>query len=538
MLALRQSLINLTIVMVTASISGCISPRSVTNPEELTTVKTNLSHAQKTEVRVSATITLPEAIARALKYNLDKRLHTYRTALASGQAALATWQILPSPEFNYTNDFRSNHYVALDREYVPSTSSFTPKDIQMKRYQVSWNMLDFALGYIRARQKFDEIHITEEQERKTIQQIVAQVMLSYWQGYQTQQLSPKLTALREQVETAIWRSNKIREAKATTDITQLEYQQLLIRHLRHMTALYLQLSKGGKPQLASLISAPPNSQFKLAPPPANFTNIKALHLSRQQLSTLALVYRPELRELTYRRRIADSGVSEAILNILPSADVIGGKERTSNDFVKEKRWYNVNFNMTWYLLKLVSLPNAIKAAHAQIGVENLTQAALSLAVIMQVSLAYNEYHLLQMDYHDSTEEVKTEHEIFDKTKLLLQAYRSNEQALIWRKLNYYNSVIDNDVSLAAAYSALNKLKLAVGMSPLPHIDSQMVNRMSLQSLTLAVNRELSISADKSFSNQVQDGYATLMSQIAELKRWKQELKMMRLSGRRPARVPR
>jgi hypothetical protein len=199
---------------------------------------------------------------------------------------------------------------------------------------------------------------------------------------------------------------------------------------------------------------------------------------------------------------------------------VAGKENTTNNYVQNKSWYNVNFNVAWSLIKLISLPSAIKAAHSQINIEKMTQAALSLAVIMQVNLAYNEYQMLQTDYQDSLNEMGTEKEIYNKTQILLKAYRSNEQALTRRKLNYYNSVIDNDVALSAIYTAIGKLKMAVGMTYLPHINIQTISQIPLSKLTHLVARELSVTIDKSFSAQVDFTYKKLMHQVAQLEKKK------------------
>ncbi len=497
------------------SLSGCgLSPKKVDPTEQYNAVNANLEEAQKIQASLPTKLTLSEAIARALKYNLDDRLHKYKIALTSGQANLAKWQLAPNPEIFFDEAYRSNEYIPLDQNKVPSDSTFTPQNIETSKYNITWNILDFGLSYIRAKQKYDEIHIAQEQERKIVQQLVSQVMISYWQAYQTQELEPQLIALRKEVELAIWRSKKIKAAQATDDIMQLEYEQLLIRNLRRTTKLYLQIVKG-KEELASLISAPPNSHFTLAPPPANFTKLQKLDLSMPQLGTIALVYRPELRELTYRKRIAQAGVSEAVLGVLPSVNLLGGREQTSNTYVLNQQWYNVNASLTWSLIKLLSLSSSLKSADAQINIEKMTQAALSLAVIMQVNLAYNEYQLLQVDYKDSLAEVATEDEIYDKTKILLKAYRSNEQALVRRKLNYFSALLDEDVSLSALYTALGKLKMAVGMNYLPGITSEEVNKAPLSSLTELVRQELAVTLDKSFSQQVHATYNQLMHEVTQ-----------------------
>ncbi len=516
-MAIRQYIAGFTTLVLVAALSGChLSPDKVTNGEQFDIINNNLSSIQDLQTPLPAKITIPHALARALKYNLDKKLHKYKIALATGQAKLAKWQLLPNPQINYDEAYRSNNYVSLDKNKVPSESGFTPQNIETLKYNVTWNILDFGLSYIRARQKFNEIHITQEQERKIVQQLVSQVMIAYWKAYQMQLLEPQLLTMKAQAEKAIWRSKKIQEARVSDDITQLEYQQLLIRNLRRMNKLYLQIATG-KNELASLISAPPNAKFSLAPPPANFTHLKALNLSLPQLGTIALVYRPELRGLSYRRRIAESGVSEAVLNILPSANLMGGREETSNAYVKYQHWYSVNAAVTWSLIKLLSLPHALQTAHAQMNVEKLTQAALSLAVIMQVDLAYNEYNILLQDYDESCQETDTESQIYHKTELLLKAFRSNKQAVVRRELNYYNSKIDQAVALAAMYTALGKLKMAVGMQYLPNIGPVEVDFLSLNQLTQHVAKQLNVTLDKSFSQQADQTYHLLMEQVAHMR---------------------
>src|SRR5688572_2658721 len=77
----------------------------------------------------------------------------------------------------------------------------------------TWSVLDFGLGYYRARQLADQSLIAEERRRKAMQNLAQDVRLAWWKSEAAQRLLPQIDELLEEVDLAIEKSRVIESRK-------------------------------------------------------------------------------------------------------------------------------------------------------------------------------------------------------------------------------------------------------------------------------------------------------------------------------------
>jgi outer membrane protein TolC len=163
----------LALAFAIAGLSACsINPVPLTDAENKARAAEDGGKLQKDQERVSGPITLHEAIARSLKYNLDYRVEMMHKTLAETQLDLTHYDMLPQLVTNVGIDSRNNWSGASSRSLVPpyieslrpSTSS--DRDIFNAQLGLSWNVLDFGVSYFRAHQAADQVMIREEEKRK------------------------------------------------------------------------------------------------------------------------------------------------------------------------------------------------------------------------------------------------------------------------------------------------------------------------------------------------------------------------------------
>ena len=105
------------IAMLTAILlSGCaINPTPFTSEEISASSQDKLARVTSEQEPVTGTIDLAEAMARALKYNLDHKVEIYETSLRTAELNLAHYNMLP-------NAVASSGYGVRDN--IPASSSF------------------------------------------------------------------------------------------------------------------------------------------------------------------------------------------------------------------------------------------------------------------------------------------------------------------------------------------------------------------------------------------------------------------------------
>ncbi len=487
-------------------LSGCLlNPNPVTTKQQLAAEQDALAKYLRHQLVINKPIGLAEAIARSLKYNLDNRVREAQVALASGQLTLAKLSLLPDIENTYTFSKRNNPLVTLDNSFTPSVTTVNPRMQQDYKVHVTWNFLDLGLNFIQTKQQGDQVMIAKEQQRKVEQQLVSQVIMAYWKAYSAQQMIGQVEKYRHQVTKALERSQKSIDTRAASKVVQLDYQQTLIASLRQLIKLEMQFDQA-KIELMRLMNVEPGAHFKLKKPPTIFKHLPKIQLPMQALDAVTLVNRPELREAYYKERIARYGVATSVLQLLPTSDFKFGYNFTSNVYLQSRIWYDTNINATWGAIKLLQTPFAVRNARTKIEFERLSMAALTMGALTQVRIAYNQYHVWQLDYLYSRKAADNAHKLFVQTERLAKANMSNQQAVIRRGIASMNAKLDQDLSIAKAYESLGQLRIAVGLNYIPSTE---IHHASIYKLIHKLSDALYQENTDGFEKQVLKNYRQL-----------------------------
>ena len=127
--------------------------------------------------QVTGSIDLYEAMARALKYNLDHRLEMSEVALRYAELSDGEFDMLPDLVARVDWSDRSNQPFSRSLRTDGSVSDvLTTSEDPGSTYsslELSWDVLDFGLSYYRSKQNADRVLIAEEQRRSTINRVAS-----------------------------------------------------------------------------------------------------------------------------------------------------------------------------------------------------------------------------------------------------------------------------------------------------------------------------------------------------------------------------
>lgn len=125
----------------------------------------------------SGPVSLEEAVARALKYNLEHRTRMLQQALPSDQLEAGKFDMVPVllASAGYASRNNDANRKSLNPEtgslskwgYVSADRAHTTADIGLVR-----NVLDFGASYYRARQNAGQLLIASERRRKAIHTLI------------------------------------------------------------------------------------------------------------------------------------------------------------------------------------------------------------------------------------------------------------------------------------------------------------------------------------------------------------------------------
>ncbi|GGG01616.1 MULTISPECIES: TolC family protein [Cysteiniphilum] len=515
---LTRSIKLLPIALAALVITGCsITPKAVDHETQLNNTYKGLHNAFNAQQAIDHKITLSEAIARTLKYNLDHKVQQAQLMLESGNLKAAYMEMLPALNAGVDYSFRNNDLIQnlVDSNGTTQNGeqSFTPREVINQSYGLQWSLLDLGLSYTRAQQQANRVMIAEEERRKITQQLIQEVVSAYWKAWTAQTMISEVTRFKEKAELALKRSKEAANSKANTPQIELDYQQVLIKAIRKINQLNAQIADA-KSTLARLMNASPDSKFELTNPGTDLAQLPDINPQFEKMDTLALIYRPELRQASYQAEIAKKGIQAAIINMLPGIDFTFGYNATNNEFMRNQYWWGGNIGASLNLIQTVLTgPYAISLANQTHSFEQLKQIATTITVLTQVRIAYTNYLLWQEDAHYAVQEAKVSMALFDHAEKLEKANQGNEQITIRRGIEAISAQFDKDVTLARAHEALSKLYQSIGLDIMP----AEARNMPLAELEKKVSTVLKAQSQGEFNSEINKAYADIKPTLDKIK---------------------
>ncbi len=450
---------------------GCtLSPVVLTQEEIDARASRDRSIVTEGQEPVSGPIDLYEAIARALKYNLDVRAEMMKTMVAHQQLNLAHFSLLPDVVANGAYDGRSNFAGGRSQSLLTGRQSLeastaSDRNVFSSDLTLSWDVLDFGLSYIRAKQASNDVLIAEEEKRRVANRITQDVRRTYWEAVSAQRLMNRLAFLDEWVAKALERSKQVQEQQLESPLKALQYQRNLINAKQDVQRLFQDLASA-KFHLAELMNLPPGEHFELEMPEDPLPR-QDLGEDMEALELQALRNRPELRVVDYQRRINADETKAAILEILPSLNLQVGGNYNSNSFLFNNNWLAYGAKVSWNLMSVFRQPAKFGVIEAQKEVLDTQSLALTMTIMTQVHVSLAQLAYTREQFDTVQNFFETQQRITKQTRHSYTANRVSEQTLIQEQVNLVAAEVKMNRARANLEAAYVNFWAAIGEDPLP-----------------------------------------------------------------------
>ena len=469
-------------------LAGCaIQPQALTSEEMVSFAETNLSALAADQEPITGPVTLYEAMARALKYNLDFRVERMKQALAMGDVELKSWEMLPSlvAEAGYSG--RSNEPGGSSENLLTHTQSLAPSRSSEKndftaKLEFSWDILDFGLSYVRAKQAADRALIAQERTRKVVNRIIEDVRTAFWRAASAQRLGAVMRRLRSRVSRALANARR-QERSGTEPLAALTYERELISIRRQLAELQRNL-RVAREQLALLMNVAPGAEFRLAIPKRRPMGLN-MRWNAPRMIEIALRNRPELRELAYQQRINAQEANAALLEMLPGIRLYAGPNWDSNKYLYNNNWVSWGARTTWNLLRLFRLPARQRQIKARDELLKAQAQAMAMAIIAQVHIARVRHLYQQHVFRAAADYFDVQRRILNKIKAAALNDAASEQSLIREQMNTVLAAVKYDVAYADLQNAIANVYASLGLDP---FDTPVGPETSVRELAAALRR--------------------------------------------------
>ena len=444
--------------MLALTVSACtVTPKPLTTGSLSSFATDKLSRVTSDQQPVTNAITLYEAMARALKYNLDFHVELYNEALANKQLDTARLDTLPKL-------VASASYTGRNREAGNAGSTLFPdKEKFQEDIALSWNILDFGLSKIRAQQAADEILVAREKRRKIINRVIEDVRTAYWRAVSADRLVVGLRKLERRAQRALKNSAALQRDGQTSPLTALTYQRELVEIQQRIQRLEKDLSLA-KIQLAALMNVRPGEHFTLAQPKRRSSSTK-LKMTGEEMVFAALENRPEIRDVQYQLRINAKESKRALLEMLPTANLFATANWDSDSYLNNSNWIGWGAKATWNMLNVFKYPAQKRVIKAKDEVLDARALAVTMAIITQVHVSRVRYNHSKKLYRTAAKHLSVQRGIVKQIRSSHAEGQASEQTLIREEMNTLASQVSADIAYADLQNAYANIFASMGIDP-------------------------------------------------------------------------
>ena len=451
------------LTLVTLLASGCASvkPVAITKEEHLQQRKTDAQAIRKDVEPITGALTLDEAIARALKYNLDRRVRMMEEALALGQLDASKFDMLPKimAQAGYADRDRTR-FTWSSRYPNGSPSSSNPADSSTTSERTrttadlgfTWSLLDVGLGYYGARQQADRFLIAGEKRRKAMHLLMQDVRTAYWRAASAKLLKADVATTIALAEEALSDSRKTAVERLKNPLEPLRFQRQLLENLRLLENINQELSSA-QIDLAALINAPVGQAIDIAT--TNLDNIQdeMAQVPVDKLEEVALHNNPDLREQFYNARIAREETRRTLVRLFPNISFNYGTKYDSDRYLLDNQWNEAGLQLSFNLMNIFSADTLMKQAEAGANLADQRRVAAHAAVLAQV-------HLSRLQVINARSQFERADAIFETDNNIAKVTRARQMAAAQSKLDVVSSETASILSLLRRYQAMAQVQVA------------------------------------------------------------------------------
>lgn len=462
----RRCLVTL-LTMSGLGLAGCSSaPARVDLDGNASALQERLREQIESEEMITAPVSLYEAMARALKYNLDQKIELAEIAMRIKQGEARSADMLPTLVAGMGGTYRSNESGSRSKSLLTGRQSLEPSTSSEQAntsadLMLSWDVLDYGLARARQRQQADEQIISVERRRKVINRILEDVRTAYWRAVSADRTSKKLASLEVMTKRALRQSEELEQRRIASPSILLGFQRDLLQVSGEVQRLQRELAMS-KTQLAALMNLAPDTSYQLyLPDRSDF--VPGLPGSADAMVMTGLRYRPEVRESLYRQRIVRGEIDIAYLRAMPSVRSVLGLNHDSNDFLYNQHWLNISSRVSWNLLEAFRYPKVKAAIEAESAALQQRDLALAMAIMTQIYVARSRFLRLSEELGIASRAQMVQLRLVTQAQGAFKARAISQQQLVREEMNYILAEIRYDVAYSDAQNAYANLYASMGL---------------------------------------------------------------------------
>lgn len=458
----------LGLVVMIAACTVTPSPYSGADIEDI--AKIDLELIYKSQEPVEGALDLYQAMARSLKYNLDNRVKLIEEAVANRNFDLAKTDMLPMMAASAGYLDRTNVDASRSVSILSGNESLEPSTSQDQErthadIRFTWNLLDFGVSYLQAKQDADRFIMAQKTRQKVMLKMLQQVRSSYWRSVAMGSMTSELDIIAEKVDRALANLEKVREEQLRTPVAILNDIRLLIETRQQLTQIRQSINLS-QIQLATLVNEPTSKKLAVEVP-ATFAKPPLISSNIDEMELYALSHSADYVNQVYNARIDQIESRKSLLRLLPGLEFSYGHNYDSNSFLWNEQWGEAGIRLTGDIMQLFYSDKIKAYGKAKERLAQTRRMAINMAVVAGVHLSWQDYRnaLDRLDHAQLLDQIDQE----------ISAYSSNAAAnkagsgveAIQNEFRAFRSKMERLLSYAETQGSYGAFLVSMGVNPIP-----------------------------------------------------------------------
>lgn len=484
--------LSLAVALACGLLAGCgVTPQAITPEEQVSQAMSDRVQMFSNQEPVRGNITLDEAIARALKYNLQQRVALMEQAMQDDLRSVASLDMLPKLTARAGMQTRDNVAASSSQSVTTgqqSLESSTSQDQTLRTADLtlSWNVLDFGISYVNAHMQANKTLAAEERRRKVVADITRQVRTAWWEAATAQRLKPEVTRALADARRSLEYARATERERLLPPVESLRFQKNMLEMVRQLEVVDSDLALS-KARLSALMNLPPASDYSLVVPVESSMSAPKMRYSLDDLENLSMVRRPEIREESYEARNAVLETRRSLLRLLPGATLFAGVNGDSNSYLVNHGWASAGVQVSGNLLNVLAWSSVKRAGESAEQVADVRRQAMRMAVLAQVNVSWQEYVSSVQMFNRYQELARVQQGIYRQTDLSYRNQAATQMEQVRVSTETILTTRARDRSYAVMQNALGSIWQAAGLDVLP----DRVNGTSLAALSSTIHQTTS-----------------------------------------------
>jgi outer membrane protein TolC len=451
-----------------AFLAGC------SGPADLADIRDDLAGQQESippEV-LARPLSVDDAVALAIRFNLDSRVKALEAVIAAGKADLSMFALLPQMAANGGMVRRNPRNITTSQDLNTGEISASPSqsEDQFRRtgdLTASWNLVDFGIALLRSDQESDRTQLAIEKRRRAVHLLVQDVQAAYWKAVINEYADKKYGALELKLIRSVQNAETAERTKVGDPMQMLAHQRAIVDTMRQIAELQ-RATAAARSELAGLIGLQSAAGLRLMELDDG-SDLTAADPS-QTVATMeefALANRPEIKSEEAQFRIDVGDVHTEMLKSLPGIGPYIGGHFDSNSFMIYNTWADVGLKVAWNLVDLISAPKRIGQAKSVAETTRVRRLAMAMAVLTQVHVADVQYRHALKEYRLTEKMAAIDKRISGLSSKSQQAGSGSPMEEIKAEASAMLSTLRRFILYSDLQASKARLNAAMGLDPGP-----------------------------------------------------------------------